>query len=169
MSASKNKLSPRRKLTCEKYVVLLSWPKAALASGFAKSTAEKKAPCWVGKSRELSKDKLMWDYLQELQGKVIERTLVTVDEIVGNARKVFERCMQAVPYVVKENGKWVETGEYRFDASGANKANELLGRTIGAFIDKTALTNPEGKSLEFTVNIHMMGSKNDKSNTDNPV
>ncbi len=76
--------------------------------------------------------------------QIAARNDVTVDEIVRNARDVFNRCMQRVRVMVfdheerrmvqktDENGQ----GVWSFDAAGANKANETLGRVIGAFVDK---------------------------------
>jgi cysteine synthase len=43
---------------------------------------------------------------------------------------VVERCMQAEPVT---DAKGELTGEYRFDASGANQALRMLGDTMGMF------------------------------------
>ena len=45
---------------------------------------------------------------------------------------VAERCMTAEP-VYDSDGR--ETGEYKFNATGANKALELLGRYLALFVD----------------------------------
>lgn len=69
--------------------LLLADPKlnptnAAKGAGYAKSTAEKKAPMWVGKSREsCPKDKLhVWDAVQQAKAERIERTQVDADYLL---------------------------------------------------------------------------------------
>jgi phage terminase small subunit len=59
--------------------------------------------------------------------------------------EVVERCMQKEQVMEKgidENGKvaMVPTGEWAFNAQGANKALELLGRHHGMFGDKVVIT-----------------------------
>lgn len=58
----------------------------------------------------------------------IEETKLDANYVLLNLQKVAERCMQAVPVMEKIDGEWVETGEFRFDSSGANKALELIGK-----------------------------------------
>ena len=36
----------------------------------------------------------------------------------------------------RSSGEWEETGEYKFDSAGANRATELLGKHLGMFVDK---------------------------------
>lgn len=53
--------------------------------------------------------------------------------VISRLMTVTERCMQAEPVMDNEG---TPTGEYRFDSSGANKALELLGRTLRMFDGK---------------------------------
>ncbi len=41
--------------------------------------------------------------------------------------------MQAEPVLVFQDGQWVESGEYKYDSAGANKATEMIGKHIGFF------------------------------------
>lgn len=75
------------------------------------------------------------------QKEIADKTTVTIEYIVENAKKVLERSLQEVPvmrynYDTKE---LEETGEYQFDSKGANGALKLLGDTIGAFKEKKIL------------------------------
>jgi hypothetical protein len=63
----------------------------------------------------------------------ITRSDLTTEYILNGIKTVAERCLQAVP-VLDSLGK--ETGVWRFDSAGANKAFELLGRTKGLFVDR---------------------------------
>jgi len=58
---------------------------------------------------------------------------ISLNEVKGNARLILERCTQAAPVIDKKTGE--PTGDWTFDASGANKANDTLMRLAG--LDKT--------------------------------
>lgn len=53
--------------------------------------------------------------------------------VISRLMTVVERCMQAEPVMAKVGGEWQETGEYKFDALGANQALKMLGDTLGMF------------------------------------
>lgn len=66
--------------------------------------------------------------------------------VISRLMTVTERCMQAEPVMVRgEDGDMVPSGEYRFDASGANRALELLGKTMRMFDGKES---NEGSDLD---------------------
>jgi phage terminase small subunit len=65
---------------------------------------------------------------EELQAKAE----VTQEYIVTKLRENLERALQAIP-VLDHDGN--ETGEYRYDGAVANRAAELLGKTLGLFSD----------------------------------
>lgn len=58
--------------------------------------------------------------------------------VLSRLMTVADRCMQAEPVLDKEGAP---TGEYKFDASGANAALKMLGDTMGLF--KPAEKKPE--------------------------
>ena len=89
--------------------------------------------------------------LKELQAQVTERNLVTVEYVLQSLINVAERCQQAEPVMVMRGGVPVESGEYRFDSSGANKSLELLGKTLKMFTDKTELTGKDGAELQIKI------------------
>ena len=80
-------------------------------------------------------------YIELKQKELSDRTSVTVEFIIENAKKVLARSLQEEPvmrfnYDTKE---LEETGEYTFDSKGANGALKILGDTIGAFKEKKIL------------------------------
>ena len=53
--------------------------------------------------------------------------------LLHNLKEVAHRCLQKEA-VLEWNGEaWVESGEWKFDSTGANKAFELIGKHIGFF------------------------------------
>ncbi|CAB4122842.1 hypothetical protein UFOVP33_62 [uncultured Caudovirales phage] len=53
--------------------------------------------------------------------------------VISRLMTITERCMQAEPVLDREGEP---TGEYKFDSSGANKALELLGKTLKMWNEK---------------------------------
>lgn len=82
-----------------------------------------------------------WDKLPAVRTRVTELTeLITENSILKNGldrgwvisrlMTVTERCMQAEPVLDRQGN---HTGEYQFDSAGANRALELLGKTMRMF------------------------------------
>lgn len=65
--------------------------------------------------------------------------------VISRYMKVVDRCMQAEPVFDKQGEP---TGEYKFDASGANTALRALGDTLGLF--KPADKKPEDDYAHLT-------------------
>ena len=63
--------------------------------------------------------------------------------VISKLKEVAERCMQAQP--VKING--IETGMYVFDASGANRSLELLGKHLKVFGDDASAATQVGAAV----------------------
>lgn len=82
-----------------------------------------------------------------------KQSVINAEYVRSRLREVVERCMQATPVLEKVRGdggktELVPTGEYKFDAGGANKALELLGKHLGMFSEHTTITiEHELKSL----------------------
>jgi phage terminase small subunit len=120
------KLTPKQNRFVLQYIIDLNGTQAAIRAGYSEKTAEYQA------SRLLSKVKVQ-EAVQEALKLREERTAITADYVLTGLKKVHERCAQEVPVLDREGNP---TGEYRFDASGANKALELLGKHLKLFTDK---------------------------------
>ena len=91
--------------------------------------------------------------IQSEMNKRAERTKITADYVLQGIQEVAERCLQRAPVMegrgedrrqaTDEEGRNVWT----FDAAGANKAFELLGKHLKLFTDKTEVTGADGKDL----------------------
>ena len=95
------------------------------------------------------KNEHVHDYILKRQEEIQEKTQVTQEYCVMNLKEVVERSLQHKPVMEfnKATGKLEPTGEYVFDSTGANKALELLGKTLGIYIDKTDNTLNADTSL----------------------
>lgn len=58
--------------------------------------------------------------------------------VLDRLKRVVERCLQAEPVQAGADGAAV--GEYRFDAAGANRALELLGKHLAMFTDNLKIS-----------------------------
>lgn len=84
-----------------------------------------------------------------------KRTEVTADYVLRNLVEINERCMQRVPVMVfdRESKTMVQAvdeagqGVWEFDAQAALRANELMGKHLKLFTDKTEVTGKDGADL----------------------
>lgn len=78
------------------------------------------------------------EYLAALVQKAADTVQLETEWIVSRLMQVAERCMQAEPVMVFDPGQgcMVNSGEYKFDSSGANRALELLGKYLQLFTEK---------------------------------
>lgn len=121
-------LTDKQKRFCEEYIIDLNATQAAIRAGYSEQTARSIA------SENLAKPDIQ-EYISELKKAVSDRLGLSVDWVVKRLKEISDRCMQAEPVMIydPETGTYVESGEYNFDSSGANKATELLGKHLGAF------------------------------------
>lgn len=122
-------LSDQQRRFCEGVVAGLSHVDAYLAAGYQSS----------GKAAESSASRLLRnakvaEYVEELRQKAIQvaeqSTGVSKAWVIDMLRKNVERAMQAEP-VFDSEGK--PTGEYRYAGNVANRALELIGKTLNMF------------------------------------
>jgi hypothetical protein len=92
-----------------------------------------------GKGGTLRKKIEIQNRIIQLSERAIEQDLITREWIYTQLKEVAERCMQKVPVIV--NG--IKTGEWKFDARGANTALQLMGKDLGMFVDKLQIVKDE--------------------------
>jgi phage terminase small subunit len=83
-----------------------------------------------GNAGRLNNNEHIQSRITELQSIAAEKAGLSKEWVLERLMTVAERCMQAE--AVKDH-KGKPTGEYKFDASGANRALELLGKEQGMF------------------------------------
>lgn len=127
-------LSKRQELFCAEYVIDHNGRRAAEAAGWSEKSAASTA------SRLLKLDEIR-ERIGELEKNAAEACGLTAIGVISSIMETRDRCLQATP-VMKYNKitrEYEETGEYVFDSTGANRANELLGKHLGMFEEKTTL------------------------------
>ena len=122
-----NKLTDKQEMFCHEYLIDLNATQAAIRAGYSEGSARQQG------AENMAKP-VIHEKLSELKAERIESTKIDAAWVLKQAVKVHERCMQAEP--VMSNGE--PTGEFKFEAAGANKSLELIGKHVDvqAFQDK---------------------------------
>ena len=118
-------LTDKQKRFVEDYLVDLNATQAAIRAGYSAKTAEQQA-------YQLLQKTSVSEAIAAAQAARSERTELTQDWVLDRLREVTERCMQHEALLDHEGNP---TGEYKFNASGANKSIELIGKHFGMFKD----------------------------------
>lgn len=103
----------------------------------------------------LLKNDVVRSAIAKITKKSSIKTQITQELVLNNLKMISDRCLRLVPVLVKRGktkvqdeeqhkckncGAAVPVGVFKFDANGANKANELLGRYMAMFTDKVEHT-----------------------------
>lgn len=131
------KLTNKQKAFCQEYMVDLNATQAAIRAGYSKKTA-KDIGC-----ENLAKPAIA-DYIAKLMAKRAEKTEVTADYVLSGIKRLARRCMQE-EVIKHRNGTALG---FRFQPAAATKAYELLGRSIGMFVDRKEISGPDGEPIE---------------------
>lgn len=130
-------LNEKQKQFCEEYIIDLNGTQAAIRAGYSKKTANEQAAQLLAK---LS----IQEYIQNIKNKRSERVKYSQDELMRDILEVKNRCMQANPVLDKEGN---ETGIWKFDSNGANKALDMLAKHVGFYE-----TDNKQKAFNISVN-----------------
>jgi phage terminase small subunit len=169
------RLSPKQALFIEEYLIDLNATAAAIRAGYAKSTADKQASLWVGKSRDSCPEKMrhVWDAVQDAKSARIERTQVDADYVL---RRLVEIDEMDVADILDDGGNllavkcwpkaWrtsisgldintlmtgdIETIARKIKMPDKLKNLELIGKhiTVQAFKDRLGYEDENLKTLE---------------------
>ena len=119
-------LNDRQERFCREYIIDLNATNAALRAGYSKKTA------YAMGYENLNKPQIQ-ARLSELQAKPLKKLEITAESVLQKFVEIRDRCLQEEPVYNKEGN---ETGEYKFDAANALRANEALGKHLKLFTDK---------------------------------
>lgn len=130
------KLTGMQELFCQEYLKGLNATQAAIRAGYSKKTSRQQGA-------QMLRDDKIAKRIAELQGVRSERTEITQDWVLTSLKEVAERCMEKVPVMEFDVsvGGFVESGKWQFNASGANKSLELIGKHLGMFIERHSSEN----------------------------
>jgi phage terminase small subunit len=119
-------VTDQQKAFCDEYLKHFNATKAAIAVGYKESSARQQA-CMI-----LAQDEVAL-YVEDRLRAISKEAEVDATWIRKRFKTISDRCMQEVPVMIHDGEQWVESGEYKFDSAGANKATESLGKIIGVF------------------------------------
>ena len=100
---------------------------------------------------KLLQDKKVQLYLDWLAYQKNLRYDVSKDDVMKDLKDVKEKAMDSVPVRDKDGNP---IGTYNFNAAGANKSLELIGKELGMFVNK--VQPDEGKTTHFLVHYHVV-------------
>ena len=125
-------LSDKQKKFADEYLLTLNASAAYRKAGY--TTGNDKAVA-ASASRLLANAKVK-AYIEERQAIMQEKTGINQAWVLNRLKDISDRCMQAIPVMIKVDGELIESGEYKFDSMGANRSTELIGKHLGMFSDK---------------------------------
>jgi phage terminase small subunit len=137
-------LTERQRKFVNEYMKEPNGKRAAIAAGYSPAGAE------VSASRLLRHPRVQ-EYLRGQMKRVEATALVDATWVLRRLRRVAVRCTSA------EN----------FDAAGANRALELLGKHLAMFVDRTAHQGPDGGPIE--IRIVDLGAESPEPDDDTPA
>jgi len=135
------KLTAKQERFCEEYMIDLNATQAAIRAGYSENTAT------VIGSENLAKPYIA-ERISVLRAGLSAETLVDAKYVINGLLEVHKRCLQQEPVMVRGKDGMEESGEFKFEHSGANKSLELLGKHLGLFVDKQEVSGPGGKPIE---------------------
>lgn len=144
-----DRLPDRRKRFVDEYVIDCNGTQAAIRAGYSAKTA-------CSQAEQLFRNIDVKTAVDEKLAAKRQKTDVTAEWVVDKAKKIIERCMQAEPVYDSEGNP---TGEYRFDATGANGSLKILAKYLG--MEKTTLT-VENTGLGIV--LHLTGKRAEPGN-----
>jgi len=134
-------LRPKQQVFVDEYLKDLNASAAARRAGYSEKSVDALA------SQLMSIPKVAAAIKAALEEREA-RTKVSQDWVIKKLVKIVERSMQEEPVLDKQGNS---TGEYTFNAFGANKALELLGRHLGMWKDRVEVAGRDGAPIKITV------------------
>lgn len=135
---AKRELTAKQQMFVREYLIDLNATQAAIRAGYASKNADKIGYQLIGKT-------LVRAALMEAQKSRAEKVDLDAQWVLARFKLVSDRCVQGEPVLDKEGNP---TGEWRFDAAGANRATEMIGKHLGMFTDKLELAGKDGGPIQ---------------------
>ena len=138
-------MTPKQEKFVREYLIDLNATAAYRRAGYAAkgNAAEVSA-------HHLLRNPKVAEKIQQAMDDRSKRTELTADYVLSGIREVAERCLQRAPVMVGRGQDRVQAIDdegrdvWEFDAAGANKAFELLGKHLKLFTDKIDHTSSDG-------------------------
>lgn len=123
-------MTPKEVRFVKEFLTCLNQTQAAIQAGY--TPGKDNASAAVQASR-LLKDPRVRAYRDALLRESVEDMALTGNNVLLQLMEIYRRCMAAVPVMTwdSEKHEWVESGVWKFDAKGANKALENIAKLLG--------------------------------------
>lgn len=147
--------SERRRRFIEELIAdpKLNGTQAAIRAGFSEKGAKQRA-CYLMKDPEIQ------EAIKAACEERSKRVKVDAEWVLERLQEIVERCMQHEEVKDREgNG----TGEFVFNATGANKSLELLGKHLAMWTEKVEHAGPNGTPLVPVLNVTIGRTKPESS------
>lgn len=129
------KLTAKQQCFVDEYMIDLNATAAAKRAGYSEKTAGR-----IG--QENLQKPVIVEAIEAAKAERSKRTEIDADWVLKQAAKLHQRCMQEIkPVMVRDGKEWVQaTGEddegnegllFTFNANGAAKALEIVGKHVG--------------------------------------
>ena len=125
---------------CKEYLKDFNATRSAIAAGYSKKTAK-------SQGQRLLTNVDVAEYLKYQITKRADKVDLSVEMVLKDLMELKSRCMQQVPVLDKDGN---ETGEWKFEHTGATKSLELLGKHLAMFTDKIEDTTKYNKYSGLT-------------------
>lgn len=144
-------MTPKQEAFVREYLIDLNASAAYRRAGYKTGNADVLGPRMLGNvGIKLA--------IQQRMEERAQRVQITADQVLQNIIDIGQRCMQRWPkmvgqgknreqmkeYVTTEEGEEVLAHVFEFDSQGALKAQELLGKHLKLFTEKTEITGKDG-------------------------
>lgn len=135
---------------------------SAVSAGYSATTAEAKAPAWVGKSREIASNKTLWDLVQAEREKIEGNFELSEEEILRQYKRL---CTFDVRKMFGSDGSLIPIHELDDDTAAAItgfdvsviKVQSLEKTTVEESLKKIKFTDKKG-ALDSMVKIKGMSA-----------
>lgn len=142
-------LTPKQQAFVQEYLVDLNGAAAARRAGYKTKNSDDLAAQLLRKTQVKSA-------IQQAMDARSKRVEITADYVLKNLVEIGERCMQRAPVMAfdRESKTMLQVQDdegrdvWEFDANGALRAQELLGKHLKLFTDKQEITGKDGGPLQ---------------------
>lgn len=163
MEKEEKTLTARQKLFVELYLISLNAAQAARDAGFANTTANKKAPLWVGKSRESCPENMrhVWDAVYAAIQARAEKHAIDADWVLKRAVQIFETSISSFLVTNKNGMPYFDLSQATDDQLAAIESLQLdsemekRGDDEPVEIRKIRLSLPKKKELLDLIGRHI--------------